>query len=219
MATSYTLATLKAAMVEIIEDQGTDFAAKENGIIQRAEDRLLMDLDLEIFDATDDLTFSSGSRYATLPSNCIKPRTLYYTDANSKIAFLEQRTKEYIFDYWPGTGTSATVKYWAPYSTTQVMVGPTPGASPATGKCVFIKRPASLVTDTAGSWLSLNVGSLLLQACLIEAYEVLRKMEARNTKLTEYVQVRLPQAKNELRHITRQDYAPIAATPTPKQEK
>lgn len=205
MASSFTLATLKTAMQDAVEDQGTEFSGKLNELIQRAEDRLLLDLNFEIWDAWDSITFVNGTRTATLPTSFLDVRKLYYT-ASSSVNWLEERTQDYILDYWPSTtGVTTAPKFWAPYSSTQIIVGGTPGATPTTGTANGTKRPTSLVTDTSGTWLSQNVGSLLLHSALIEANKHLVADERLAMLTTEYQDL-LAKAQRQFAHLLRMEF-------------
>lgn len=203
MATAFTLALFETALKDAIEDQGTEFDGKVDELIQRAEDRVLMDLDLEIFDSDGTLTFTSGSRFADLPSNFIKARSVYFTSSGS-IVWMEERSREYILDYWPGSGTG-TPKYFAHYSATQLLVGPTPGSTPTTGTVRGVKRPASLTATSNGTWLSLNVGSLLLHAAIIEALKHAVSDERIQLMQNEYAAL-LEAARKEFRHLRRKEF-------------
>ena len=216
MATAFTLTTLTAVAQNRMEDQGTDFAAELPTLIKNAEDRVLVDLGLEIFDSTGTLTFSNGSRFATLPSNTIAVRQAYFSSGGSTV-FMDQRTQSYILDYDPAA-TAGTPRFWAPYDETTIMVGPVPGASPSTGSVLTIKRPNSLNTDTGGTWLSNNCGTLLEMALLKESAQYLKKPQAVTAYEADY-KTYLAAARMEFRHLIRADYAPVAATPTPKAER
>jgi hypothetical protein len=203
MATSFTLALFETALKDAVEDQGTEFDGKVDELIRRGEDRVLMDLDLEIFDEDGTLTFSNGSRLATLPTDMIKARSVYFTSSGS-VVFMEERSREYILDYWPGSGTG-TPKYFAHYSATQLFVGPTPGANPASGTVRGIKRPASLVDTANGTWLSKNVGLLLLHATIIEALKHNVSDDRVQMFEAEYRGF-LMSAQKELRHLRRKEF-------------
>ena len=206
MATSFTLATLTTAILDLAtEVDGSAFDDKINEIIQRAEDRVLLDLNFEIFDAWDSITFVNGTRTATLPTGFLDLRKLYYTSSSS-VNWLEERTQDYILDYWPSTTSVTTApKFWAPYSSTQIIVGGTPGATPASGTANGTKRPNSLVTDTSGTWLSQNVGSLLLHSCMVESMKQLVADE-RLTAFTAEYQDLLTKAQGRFAHLMRQEF-------------
>ena len=206
MATSFTLATLTTALLDLTEEvSGSAFDNKVNEIIQRAEDRLLLDLNFEIWDAWDSVTFINGTRTVTLPTGFLDLRKLYYTAA-SAVNFLEERTQDYILDYWPSTTSVTTApKFWAPYSSTQIIVGGTPGATPASGTANGTKRPNSLVTDTTGTWLSQNVGSLLLQSSAIESMKQLIADERLPVFAAEYQDL-LTKAQRQFAHLLRAEF-------------
>jgi hypothetical protein len=92
-------------------------------------------------------------------------RELYYVSASVR-NFLRKRTQEFCNAYAPNT-TQAAPKYFADdYSETAYLISPNPNLT-VTAEALFTKRPASLVTAPTGTWLSNNVGDVLLHACLI----------------------------------------------------
>jgi len=165
MASSFTLATLKTALKNHVEDQGSDFSDNLDVLIQLGEDRVLKDLPLTIFDDRGNVTVTAGTQTATKPTGAIVTRELYYVSAAVRY-FLRKRTQEFCNAYAPNT-TQAAPKYFADdYSPTEYLISPNPNLT-VTAEALFTKRPVSLVTDTTGTWLSNNVGDVLLHACLI----------------------------------------------------
>jgi len=165
MASSFTLATLKAALQDHVVDEGTPLSDNLSMLIQLGEDRVLKDLPLTIFDDRGNVTVTAGTQTATKPTGAIVTRELYYVSAAVRY-FLRKRTQEFCNAYAPNT-TQAAPKYFADdYSTTTYLISPNPNLS-VTAEALFTKRPASLVADTTGTWLSNNVGDVLLHACLI----------------------------------------------------
>jgi hypothetical protein len=165
MASSFTLATLKAALQDHVEDTGTPLSDNLDMLIQLGEDRVLRDLPLTIFDDRDDVSITQGNQVATKPTGALVTRELYYVSASVRY-FLRKRTQAFCNAYAPTT-TEAAPKYFADdYSETTYLIAPEPNLS-VTAEALFTKRPTSLVTDTTGTWLSENVGDLLLHACLI----------------------------------------------------
>lgn len=215
MATSYTLATLKTSIKDFCEDQGTEFSDSLDSLIKIAEDKCLIDLDLDIFDATGSVALSTSSQTATIPTDFIKIRSMFYTSGTTR-TFMEQRTYEYLIDYWPNTATTGTPLYWAPYTTTTVYIAPPP-SSALTATARGIKRPASVVTDITGSWLSLYCGSLLLKACLVVAEQFNIVDERILMWKTDYAED-LAARRIEFRHILHKDYD-LPALPQPPEGK
>lgn len=213
MSSAFTLAQLKTAIKNHIEDQGTDFDANVETLIKTAEDNVLRDLDLEIFKATAAAAFAQGNQAVTKPAGYLACDTFFYTIANVRTQ-LEPRTYDYLIDYAPNASTEGLPKYYAELNTTQVIVGPAPNAAVAAagGTMRYLKRPNSVVVDVAGSWLSLNVGDLLLHACLVAA----DKFNVADERLAmwrgEYDRL-LGSARHDFRHLLSRSYNPIAAQP------
>ena len=215
MASSYTLAALKTSIKDFCEDQGTEFSDSLDSLIKLAEDKVLTDLDLDIFDATDSVTLTISTATATIPTGFVKIRSMFYTSGTTR-TFMEPRTYEYCIDYWPATSTDGTPLYWAPYTTTTIYIVPTPSAT-LTATARGIKRPTSVVTDTAGSWLSLNCGSLLLKACLVVA-EQFNIADDRVTGWKIDYAEDLAARRIEFRHLLHHDYD-LPALPQPPEGK
>ena len=212
MATAFTLATLETAIKNHIENQGSGFDGNVDTLIKLGEDRVLKDLDLEIFDTTASVTLSQDVATITKPANIIAERTVWYTNGSSDRVVLRKRTYEFIQDYWPTPTDTGEPKFYCELTSTTWGVAPTPNAN-RTGQARYIIRPASIVTDTSGTWISLNFGDLLLRACLVMA-EAFEKADDRiPVWKTEYAEL-LALAKREARALLRQDGSPLAPTPT-----
>jgi hypothetical protein len=209
----YTYATLKSAIQDMIEDQGSTFAAFIPNMIKGAEDACIVDLDLEIFNATDTMTLSAGSQLGTLPTDMLRAKTIFYT-ASSTRTFLEERSYDYCIDYAPSTSAQAAPEFYAPLNTTQIFLAPIPNA---TYTCTVRgpKRPTSLVTTTTGTWLSQKAGDLLFKRCLIEAEKFAVADERLGMWQTDYAE-ELARKRMEFRHVRNAEYelpqdAPMAA--------
>jgi len=215
MPTSYTYTSLKAAIVAIVEETGTEFAGDLDILIPLAEDKVLRDLDLELFDETFVGTLTADSPWLTKPTGILGVRTLHYTDASGNYQLLEPRSWAFCKDYWPKAATTtATPKYFSEFSDTSWMVAGTPSSElTVTARC--IKRPAGLDGSTSTTWLSQHAGDLLLFAAL-ELSEMYLKSDERIPTWKQGYLERLVVARNELKPETRVDYMPIDPAPTAK---
>lgn len=213
MATAYTYSTLVGALQATTEDTGADFLAAIPNIIALAEDRLLRDLDLELFDTVNMLAFTATSPLLTKPTNTIGVRTLHYTDVSGDFVLLEPKSWEFVKDYWPNASTTtASPKYFTDYSATQWYIAGTPsGTNVVTARCIV--RPAGLTSMNTTTWLSTNTGDLLFYACLISSEQFLKADERIGIWKTEYVE-RLQAARREMKLEERADYMPMTSTPT-----
>jgi hypothetical protein len=208
---SYTYATLKAALQSFVEDNGTEFAAAIDLIIPLAEDRILKDLDLELFDTVTALAFTASNRLLTKPTGAIATRSLHYTNASNNQVLLEPRSWEFVNDYWPNAATTtATPQFYAEYSPTQYVIAGTPsGTNVVTARCVV--RPAGLTSINTTTWLSQYMGDLMFYACLVVSEQFLKADNRIGVWQGDYAQ-RLASAKVELKQEDRVDYTPMTVT-------
>lgn len=210
---SFTYAAMKAAVESWMEDTGTDFDGDFNTILGLAEDRLLKDLDLTLFDVEQALTLNAAT-IAKLPANLvIATREIYIPSASR---FLYPRTWGYI--KMRHGSTTGTPKDWADLDASTYLIGPVPTA-PVSATALITKRPPSLAIDTAGTFLSSRAGDALFKAILFEA-AIYQEKEDRAQFDNDY-QMKLDGARFELRGLRRRDYSPLAPQPTAagKQER
>lgn len=213
MATAWTYATLKAALLAFTEETGTEYTAAIDTIIPLAEDQVLRDLDLELFDTVATTNFTAGSALLTKPTGFLAARTIHYTNASTQETLLEPKSWEFIKDYWPDStlGTS-TPKFYTDYSDTQwYLAGKPTGTNVVTVR--YIKRPTGLTSVNTTTWLGTNVGDLLFYSCLAVSEQYLKADERIPVWKQEY-QARLRAALNELKPSQRNDYMPMTAIPT-----
>lgn len=214
MATAYTYTTLKAALLAFVEETATDdYATDIDKIIPLAEDRVLRELDLELFDLSYSGHFTGSNAYLTKPTGLLALRTIHYTDASGNMHLLEPRSWAVCKDYWPKESTTtATPKYFAEYSDTSWFIAGTPASAlTATIRCII--RPAGMTSGNPTTWLGTHVGDLLFYACLVGSEQYLKADERIDIWKTEYAE-RLQAARFELKPETRKDYMPIDAAPT-----
>lgn len=208
MASSWTYTTLKQAIKDHIEDQGTDFDGVVDELIGLGEDRILKDLPLSIFDARANVIITAGLQTASKPSGAIATLELYYTSGGSRVV-LTPRTYSYCIAFSPNT-SQATPKYFAEdYSETQYWIAPNPNVS-VTGEALHTKRPASIVTATT-TFLGTNVGDLLLDACMIAA-ERFTLADEKAVWEADYARD-LQAARIDFRQILRRSYATLSPQP------
>lgn len=203
---SFTYATLKTAVESWMEDTGTDFDGDFNTMLGLAEDRLLKDLDLTLFDVEQALTLNAQT-VAKLPAGAVIATREIWIPSQSR--FLYPRTWGYIrIRHGAATGVP---KDFADLDASTYLIGPTPDI-PYAATALVTKRPNSLSTDTTGTFLSTRAGDALLRAVLMEA-AIYQEKENLNDFEAPY-QARLTSARFELRGLRRRDYSPLAPQPT-----
>jgi len=222
MSLSYTYATLSTALKNTIDGDtsstgGLASATNLDNIIKAGEERILSELPLVVFDAEATVTLTINVATVDKPSGYLTWRSANFTDGSSNKVQLDLRTLEYLEDYWPNSASTGTPKFLADYSSTQWKVAPTPAAT-RSGKAIYVKRPTSLVTDTAGTWISQNLGLLLYSACLANGEKFIKSDERASFWEADY-QRAYQAALIEFRHMLRPGFSPVAAMPTAKEER
>lgn len=211
MSSAYTYTTLVEALQDTTEDQGAEFLAALPNIIALAEDKILKDLNLELFDTVTALAFTANDPLLTKPTGTIATRSLHYTDAATKFKLIEPRSWEFVKDFWPNAAvTTADPRYFAEYSATQYYLAGTPsGTNVVTARCIV--RPAGLTSINTTTWLSQYMGDLMFYACLVAAEQFLKADNRINVWKGEYKE-RLETADRELKQSDRNDYTPLTVT-------
>ena len=204
MPASFTYATLKPAITDWLEDPSDEFQANLDRIIALGESRLVKDLDLEIFSATDTGSFTPGNQQITKPANVVALRTLTYV-IGGRVNYLYQRTYEYLQLYWPNAASRGDPKFFCELSEAAWMVAPTPVRT-LTWTARFIKRPTGLSTGTPTTFLSTNAADSLFYACLLEAEAFIKADKDDIVAWAELYKTALDSSRNELRRIRSVDF-------------
>lgn len=210
----FTYATLTSALQAWPVNDDTVYVANLPLIIAAGETRLVVDLNLDIFDAVDaTIVVTAASRDVPKPTGLIGTRTLYLIASNVRTQ-LKKRSRDFCMQYAPNPTLTGTPKYFCDLSTTNWMVVPTPVAT-GTAEAFFIKRPTGLSGSTTTTWLSQNAGDLLFKACLLEAEEYL-KADDRWADIANSYKSLLEPRRLELRDSIRAgQYAPYAPAAQP----
>lgn len=221
MSMSWTYATLTDAILQWVDgdtSSTTGLAATANmaSVVQAAEEQILKDLQLVIWDGSAAINLVQDSPLVTKPSGYVAWRSANYVNAQGKYTPLELRTLEYIEDYCPDPTATGAPKYLAEYSETAWKVGPTPSAN-RTGKALYVKRPTSLVTNTSGTWISEKLGLMLFRAGIWHASLFIKNSEQAKEAQALYQQA-LSTAAHEFRNLIRPGYTPIVSTPRAREE-
>mgnify|MGYP003118318198 FL=1 len=173
---AYTLAELQTDIrgyTEVGSNVFTD--AVLSRIIQNAENKIYreVDSDQDRHYATSSLII--GNRYVTIPSDLRLIRYVQLKDSAGNQYYLEQRDTTFMAEYYsdPGSSSVDIPKYYANWDENYWVVAPTPDKTYEI-TLGYNKEPVSIVTDTAGTYLSNKYGDLLLYACLVNAYGYLK---------------------------------------------
>ena len=173
---AYTLANLYSdvrSYTEVSSNVLTDAILAT--ITKNAENAIFraIDTDQERFYATSNLII--GNRYVTIPADLRFIRYAQLKDAAGNQYYLEQRDTSFMAEYYETPGTQAVdiPKYYANWDEEFWVVAPTPDKTYDI-TLAYDKEPATITTDTSGTYLSNKYSDLLLYACLVNAYGYLK---------------------------------------------
>ena len=139
-----------------------------NTFITLAENRILRDIDLDVFTLEVAGSMTSGNKFLTAPSDILTHRYMMITSGTDQI-FLDFRDTSFMKEYWPNGATTGTPKYYSVWDQNTFYVAPTPNANFSV-ELGYIYRPAQLSPATPTTWISTNAPEALFYACLIQAY-------------------------------------------------
>jgi len=177
-------------------------------IVQLAELRVVMDLNLDIFDVTDtSAVVTNGSPLVAKPAGLITTRALWYYLNGARQSRITQRSYDWVTSYGMAGQVNGIPKYFCEQSDVSWLVAPTPNAN-ATLESRGVYRPASLF-DEETTWLGENCGQLIFVAAQLEADNYLKMDDRGEAIRSMYYNELLPVARMELRSLIRAgDYAP-----------
>ena len=200
-----TYATLTQDLKDWMENDGTEFSNETDNFIGLTEQRIVRDIDPLIFTKSAFSSFNVNDRFVTKPTDALVIRHLLYLDSDNKRYFLEKRTDEYIYDYWPTASTTGTPKYWANYSDTAILVAPTPSAA-LNIEMTYARRLTELSSSNTTNWLTENAQDLILYGALMEACTFSKNREDLAIYTQRY-QSAVETINNQTRRRRRDDYS------------
>lgn len=211
MSIQYTYASLRTAIQKYAEDTDVEFSDNLDDFIAKAENRVLRDLDLELFEAWQTITVSGGNRQVVKPTDTIVVNSLWIRDPSAqKWIELPRRSFEYCLMYGPVEATQGVPAYYSEFDENDIYVVPTPNQSYSGGnaRARVTIRPTKLSATQATTWISDNLADMLFHACMVEAYDFL-KNEAGMTKAANKYQSLTPGIVREMEDIMRKQYKGI----------
>jgi len=132
-------------LIAATENDSTEFLNFIPNMVNRAEERLVKDLDDYGLVTYTSVAVSSGNNKVTLPSGTRIVKNINIVSNSSKINLL-MRTDEFINDYWPVSASTSEPRYYGQRNGSTVVVAPTP-ASTYSGEVVYISRPTTLTSE------------------------------------------------------------------------
>ena len=164
---AWTYATLVQAIKDWTQYSETAFNDNINQFILNTEERILFNVDLQVFRKNQTANLTNGNKYLAVPSDYLNAFSLSVT-ANGSTSFLLQKDVEYLQEYNP-TGATGVPKYYAFFDINNFILAPVPNSTYGV-ELHYFYRPESLTTATSGTWISNYAQEALLYGCLVEAY-------------------------------------------------
>jgi hypothetical protein len=168
---SFTYDQLKQAIQDYTENTETSFVNNLPVFIRASEERILKNIQLDLFRRNQTANLTSNNPYLNCPSDFLAPFSLSFTDGSSNKVFVEFKDVSFVQSYNPNVATTGSPQYYAQFDVDNFIVAPTPPSN-LTVELHYLYRPTSL-TAGAGSgttWLSTNGELALLYGSLIESY-------------------------------------------------
>lgn len=185
-----------------VEDSSTEFNDAAPGIIARAEERVIKDLDLAIWNTTT--TTSTSAAVATVTKNIALAQSIY--DATNS-RFLERRTHDFVTMY----GGSGQPLYFSE-ADTALTLAPTP-SDVYSIRIRYLDRPQALSLSNTTNWLTENAADALLAAALVESERFLIAPERVGEFEADYA-AKIGPLRAFWRDVRSEPFEPITPAPT-----
>ena len=141
-----------------------------NTFITMAENRILRDIDLDVFKKESTGNFTANNKFLGAPPDLLTHRYMMITNpTTSDQILLDFRDPSFMKEYWPDGSDTGTPKYYSVWDQDTFYVAPTPNQNFQV-ELGYIYRPAQLSSTNTTTWVSNNAPEALLYACLIQAY-------------------------------------------------
>ncbi len=168
-----TYAELIQSLQDWLETSETTMVGELDFIIELSEKRIYRSIDLDNGWKYTSAAMSTGAALFTLPTDSVVIRSVTLVVANVRTQLL-QKDASFIDDYTGNRVTTGVPRYYAPYTDTQILLGPTPNSTDSLD-IAHTFRPTQLSASQTTTWLSLEAPDVLLYACLKELCTFLMK--------------------------------------------
>ena len=119
--------------------------------ITLAENKILRDIDLDVFKLEVQGNMSQGNKFLTAPSDILTHRYMILTSAGGEQIFLDFRDTSFMKEYWSNGATTGIPKYYSVWDQNTFYIAPTPNQNFSV-ELGYIYRPAQLSsTNTRNS--------------------------------------------------------------------
>lgn len=138
-----------------------------NTFILMTENRILRDIDLDVFKLEASANMTQGNKFLTAPSDILTHRYMMIQSTDN--IFLEFRDTSFMKEYWPDGSVQGQPKYYSVWDQNTFYIAPTPDQNYYV-ELGYIYRPQQLSSTNQTTWVSINAPEALLYGCLAQAY-------------------------------------------------
>ena len=181
-----TYSELSTLIQNYLNNDESTFNSTIPDFVKNAEDRIFNLVQEDVFRKNVQGTVTAGNRFLTAPNDLLLTFSLAVIDSTTNdYHFLLKKHPSFMQEYTPDlsdTSLRGLPKYYADYdkaystssdSGSTIALAPVPDAN-YTVELHYLYRPTSLVSDTSGTWLSVNARDALLYASLIEGHTFMK---------------------------------------------
>ena len=170
---AFTFATLKTAIQDYTDNSETTFVNNLTRFILNAEERILKEVQLDVFRQNSQGTTTASQKFLSKPSDFLAPFSLSVISDSSN-EFLLYKHITFLQDFTPNPATTGVPLYYGDWNDTTFLLAPTPNDA-LTMELHYFFRPTSITATSDGtSWLGDNAELALLYGSLVEAYTFMK---------------------------------------------
>ncbi len=168
-----TYGELKTAVQDFVQSTETSFVNNLPLFIRLAEERIMKNVRLNLFQKNASGSTTAGNKYVAAPSDFLAPISLSLTIGGEQ-TFLLLKNADFVQEYIRDSESGEPV-YFGQYDVDNLILAPIPDSAYAL-EMHYLYRPNSLTIggDSGTTWLSENAEVALLYGTLVEAYTYLK---------------------------------------------
>jgi len=160
--------TLVSSIIATSENDGSEFIGALPDMIQRAQDRMMNDLDDQGLVTYSSVAVSNNTAKVSVPSGGEIIKTFSVEIGGSRTQ-LKHRPYEYLIDYWPVSASTGTPVYYGFKTNTEMRVAPTPSAIDLDGEIGFIAQITTITSASPTNYFTTHCENALFYASMVEA--------------------------------------------------
>ena len=181
-----TYSELSTLIQNYLNNDESTFVSTIADFVKNAEDRIFNLVQEDVFRKNVQGTVTAGNTFLTAPNDFLLTFSLAVIDSTTNdYHFLLKKHPSFMQEYTPDlsdVSLRGLPKYYADYdkaystsssSGSTIALAPVPDAN-YTVELHYLYKPTSLVSDTSGTWLSVNARDALLYASLIEGHTFMK---------------------------------------------